>query len=137
MEDMNSEMQGAFQYIQEQNQTSDSYNRRAQRLTAENQAIMNVASELQTRMLMLQDENSDMLEVAQREREKQWSSEVHQMQLADEVAETTGHQYQGKRMVDHLRGQLAIIKGLEMNMIAEMGHNDLEQSECTTVAQGQ
>ena len=76
---------------------------------------------------MLQDENSNMLKVAQREREKQWSSEVHQMQLADEVAETTGHQYLEIRMVDHLRGQLASLKGSEMSMIAEMGHHDLEQ----------
>ena len=74
MEDMTSEMQGAFHYIQEQSQTSDTYNRRAQNLSEENQAIMNVANELQTRMLMLQDENSNMLEVAQREREKEWSN---------------------------------------------------------------
>ena len=126
VEDMTSEMQGAFRYIQEQNQTYDTYNRRAQKLSEENEAIMNVANELQTRMLMLQDENSNMLEVAQRERQKQWSSEVHQMQLADEVAETTGHQHQEKRMVEHLRGQLATIKGSEMNMVAEMGHYDLE-----------
>ena len=74
MEDMTSEMQGAFHCIQEQSQTSDTYNRRAQNLSEENQAIMNVANELQTRMLMLQDENSNMLEVAQREREKEWSN---------------------------------------------------------------
>ena len=118
-------MQGAFHYIQEQNQTSDTYSRRAQNLSEENQAIMNVANELM-RMLMLQDKNSNMLEVAQREREKQWSSEVRQVQLADEIAETTGHQRQEKRMVEHLRGQLGIIKGSEMNMIAGMGHYDLE-----------
>ena len=76
-------------------------------------AIMNAANELQTRMLMPQDENSNMLEVAQREREGQWSSEV-QMQLADEIAETTGHQHREKRMIEHLRGQLAIIKGSKM-----------------------
>ena len=29
-------------------------------------------------------------------------------------------------MVEHLRGQLAIVKRSEMNMIAEMGHYDLE-----------
>ena len=67
MEDMTSEMQGAFQYIQEQNQISDTYNRRAQHLAEENKAMMSVADELQTKMLMLQDENSNMLEVAQRE----------------------------------------------------------------------
>ena len=55
------------------------------------------------------------------------------MQLADEVAETTGHQHHEKRMVEHLRGQLAIIKGSEMNMIAEMGLYDLEH---TTEIQG-
>ena len=54
---------------------------RAQNLNEENQAIMNVANELQMKMLLLRDENSNMLEVAQREREKQWSNEVHQMQL--------------------------------------------------------
>ena len=48
------------------------------------------------------------------------------MQLADEVTETTGHQHQEERMVEHLRGQLAAIKGSETNMIAEMGHRDLE-----------
>ena len=64
MEDMTSEMQGAFRYIQEQNQTFDAYNRRAQNLSEENQAITNVANhDLQTRMLTLQDENSNMLEV--------------------------------------------------------------------------
>ena len=67
MEDMTSKMQGAFQYVQEQNRTSDTYNRRAQNLSEENQVIMNVANELQMRMLMLQDENSNMLEVAQKE----------------------------------------------------------------------
>lgn len=36
-------------------------------------------------MSELQDENSNMLEVAQKERERQWNSEVHQMQLADEI----------------------------------------------------
>ena len=63
---------------------------------------MNVAKDRQTRMLELQDENSNMLEVAQREREKQWSNEVRQMQLAAEMTETTGHQYQEQRMVEHL-----------------------------------
>ena len=51
---------------------------------------------------------------------------MHQMQLADEVAETIGHQHEEQRMVEHLRGQLAAIKGSEMNMIAEIGHRDLE-----------
>ena len=69
MEDMTSEMQGAFRYIQERNQTSDTCNRRAQNLREDNQAIMNVASELQMRML--HDENSNMLEVAQREGERE------------------------------------------------------------------
>ena len=49
------------------------------------------------------------------------------MQLGDEVVEATGYQNQEKRMVDHLRGQLTIIKGSEMNMIAEIGQQDLEQ----------
>ena len=49
---------------QEQNQTSDSYNRWAQHLTEENQAIYDVASEFQARMLLLQDENNSMLEVS-------------------------------------------------------------------------
>ena len=53
MEDMTSEMQGAFRYIQEQNQISDNYNRRAQHLTEENKAMMSVADELQMKMLML------------------------------------------------------------------------------------
>ena len=51
---------------------------------------------------------------------------MHQTQLANEVAETTGHQHQEKRTVEHLRGQLAALKGSEMNMIAEKGHRDLE-----------
>ena len=49
--------------------------------------MMSVADELQTKMLMLQDENSNMLEVAQREREKQWSTEVRHMILTNEAAE--------------------------------------------------
>ena len=53
------------------NQTSDTYNRRAENLSEEDQAIMNVANELQMRMLTLEDENSNMLEVAQRERERE------------------------------------------------------------------
>ena len=88
---------------------------------------MNVASELQMKMLMLQDENSNMLEVAQREREKQWNSEVRHMILTNEAAESIDHQYQEKRMVKHLRRQLAIVKGSEMSMIAEMGNHDLQQ----------
>ena len=90
-------------------------------------AIMKTSSDLQSRMLEVQDENSNMFEVAQREREreKQWNSEVQQMQLADEITETTGHQYQEKRMVERLRGQLAIIKGSELNTVAET--NDFAQ----------
>ena len=67
-----------------------------------------------------------MLEVAQRERDRQWNSETRQMQLADEMAENTGHQYQEIRMVEHLRGQLAMLKGSEMNIVAGMGDRDLE-----------
>ena len=50
MEDMTSEMHGAFCYIQEQNETSDTCSRRAQNLSEENQAVMNVANELQLRV---------------------------------------------------------------------------------------
>ena len=53
------------------NQTSDTYNRRAENLSEEDQAIMNVANELHMRMLTLEDENSNRLEVAQRERERE------------------------------------------------------------------
>ena len=49
MEDIINEMQGA---IQEQNQFS-TYNRRAQNLNEENQAIINVAREFHMRFLML------------------------------------------------------------------------------------
>ena len=127
MEDMTSEMPGAFQCIQEQNQLSDTYSRRAQHLTEENKVMMSVADELRTKMLMLQDENSNMLGVAQREREKQWSAEVRHLILTNEAAEHIDHQYQEKRMIEHLRGQLALVKGSEMNAIAEMGNHDLEQ----------
>ena len=127
MEDMTSEMQSAFHYIQEQNQTFDAYNRRAQSLNEEHRAIMGVANDLQMRMLELQDENRNMLEEAQREREKQWSNEVRQMQLTDEITESTGHQYQEQRMVEHLRGQLAVVKGSELSTVAEMNARDFEQ----------
>ena len=77
MRGMTSELQSAFHYIQEQNQNSDTSNRRAQRLREENEAVISVANQLQMRMLELQDENSNMqdensnmLEVAQRERER-------------------------------------------------------------------
>ena len=70
MEDMTSEMQSAFGFIQEQNQISGTYSRRAQHLSEENKAMMTVADELQARMLMLHDENSNMLEVAQERRER-------------------------------------------------------------------
>lgn len=79
---------------------------------------------------MLQDANSNMLEVAQveeREREKQWRTEMRFMVLTNEAAENTDQQYHEKRMVEHLRGQLALVKGSEMNMMAGMGNNDLEQ----------
>ena len=59
-----------------------------------------------------------MLEIAQREREKQWKSEIHHMVLTNEAAASTHHRYQEKRMVKHLRGQLATVKGSEMSMIA-------------------
>ena len=49
MEDMTSEMQGAFEFIQEQNQVSGTYSRQAQHLSEENKAMMTVADELQTR----------------------------------------------------------------------------------------
>ena len=58
---MTSEMQSAFHYIQEQNQNSDAPNRR----------VISVANQFQSRMLELQDENSNMLEVAQREGERE------------------------------------------------------------------
>ena len=90
--------------------------------------MMNVADELQTKMLMLQDENSNMLEVAQREREKQWSTEVSHIILTNEAAESTDHQYQEKRMIENLRGQLALVKGSEMSMVAEMGRDSGIQS---------
>ena len=70
MEDMTSEIQSAFGFIQEQNQISGTYSRRAQHLSEENKAMMTVADELQARMLMLHDENSNMLEVAQERRER-------------------------------------------------------------------
>ena len=88
---------------------------------------MGVANDLQMRMLELQDENRNMLEEAQREREKQWSNEVRQMQLTDEITESTGHQYQEQRMVEHLRGQLAVVKGSELSTVAEMNARDFEQ----------
>ena len=69
MGDMTHEMQGALRYIQEQDQNYDAANRRAHSLREENQAIIDVANGLQIRMLELQDENSSMLEVAERERE--------------------------------------------------------------------
>ena len=52
---------------------------------------------------------------------------MQQGQLVEEIAETTGHQYQEQRMVEHLRGQLAIIKGLELSAAAEMNARDFEQ----------
>ena len=52
--------------------------RRAQSLREEDEAVINVANQFQLRTLELQDENSNMLEVAQRERERQWDSEMHQ-----------------------------------------------------------
>ena len=66
MRDMTSEMQSAFHYIQEQNQNTDASHRRAQSLREENEAVINVANQLQLRMLELQDENSNMLEVRER-----------------------------------------------------------------------
>ena len=122
-----SDMQGAFQYIQEQNQVSDVYNKRAQHRAEENKTLMNVADELQTKMLMLQDENSNMLEIAQREREKQWSTEMRHTVLTNEAAESSDQHYQEKRMIEYLRAQLALVKGSEMSTIAEMGSQDVEQ----------
>ena len=49
------------------------------------------------------------------------------MQLADEVTETTGHQYQEGRMVEPLRGKLALIKGSEFSAAAEMNARDFDQ----------
>ena len=120
-------MQGALRYIQEQNSNFDSANRCIPNLRKDNQAIIDVANGLQIRMLELQDESNNMLEVAQKERARQWNSKVHQIQLADQIAETTGHQYQEQKMVERLRGQLAIIKGSELSTAAEMNSRAFEQ----------
>ena len=53
MEDMTSEMQSAFGFIQEQNQISGTDSRRAQHLSEENKAMMAVANELQTRIVYI------------------------------------------------------------------------------------
>lgn len=81
------------------------------------------------RRLELQDETGNMLEVAQRERERQSSSEMQQRQLVDEVMETSGQQNQEQGMVEHLRGQVALIKGseLELSASAEMNARDVDQ----------
>lgn len=49
------------------------------------------------------------------------------MALTNEASESTDQRHQEKRMVEHLRGQLTLVKGFEMNMMAEMGNHDLEQ----------
>ena len=67
-----------------------------------------------------------MLEIAQREREKQWKSEMRRMVLTNEAAASTDHRYQEKRAVEHLRGQLATVKGSGMSL-AETSNLDLEQ----------
>ena len=52
---------------------------------------------------------------------------MHQRQLVDEVTETIGQQYQERRMVEHLRGQIALIKGTELSTAAEMNAHDFDQ----------
>ena len=52
---------------------------------------------------------------------------MRHMVLTNDAAESNDHHYQDKRMIEHLRGQLALVKGSEMNMVAEMGNHDLEQ----------
>ena len=47
--------------------------------------------------------------------------------LVNEITETTGHQYQERRMVEHLRGQLALIKGSELSAAAEMNTRGFDQ----------
>ena len=45
---------------------------------------------------------------------------MHQRQLTEEITETTGHQYQEQRLVEHLRGQIAIIKGSELSGLVQL-----------------
>lgn len=74
---------------------------------------------MQSRMLALQDEYVNMMDVIQRQRDEHMNVEIHQLQLQSKIASTSGQQNQGSMIVEHLRGQLAMIKGSELNTFAE------------------
>ena len=61
-----------------------------------------------------------MHEVIQHQREEQWNSEVRERRLQHSVHSSQDQSNQEAMVIDHLRGQLAMARGAELNARAEI-----------------
>ena len=117
---MSQELQAAIGHIQEQNESSLAINRRSKAIQDENTAFVGIADQIQARMIALQNENVNMHEVIQHQREEQWNSEVRERRLQHSVHSSQDRSNQEAMVIDHLRGQLAMARGAELNARAEI-----------------
>ena len=86
--------------------------------------MRNVAYQLQARMLALRDENTNILEVTQQEERGNWiASNTSYSSWMSQANESHNHQ---PLVIEHLRGQVASLKGVEHNSYAEVSYRDTE-----------